>query len=143
MGDSTWVEVHILKAHQEEHREWLLAEGFLPGEHGDEGPLYHHSWNQAADEPLQAMAKRGVTFYGTHGPGGSYGGAQFFAKDGRFEEWEAGHNGEGLVVHPENDGTLDEEELLRPLAVFFTARAAVVWEVIDSWNEENTEVKPA
>ena len=53
--------------------------------------------NYGAQTQLECAARLGAVFSGEHGEGGSYGAARFAGIDGKYHEYEVGHDGDPCV----------------------------------------------
>lgn len=53
--------------------------------------------NYGAQTQLEQAAQAGAVFSGEHGEGGSYGAARFAGIDGKYHEYEVGHDGDPCV----------------------------------------------
>lgn len=98
MGDRCWLSM-TFKTSDLPVFEEVLGKGFWNerDENGDGVTVHVCEANYGWYEERLKLAKRGITFWGSHGEGDEYGAATFVAHAGEYEEVEAIHDGSPVV----------------------------------------------
>lgn len=105
-------EVWVQKEHAAAFCLTVFRDETDPDEESEVGNRYEDAQAPYAyHDECEAAAKAGLVFAGTARAGDSFGGARFYAKDGEFHVIAAGHDGEGILIEPERDGSFDRAKL--------------------------------